>query len=188
MAKTYPGLTPALKTWIEEQPMFFLASAPLQADGHINLSPRGLDSLRILNETRVLILDLTGSGNETAAHLQENGRLTVMFCAFSGKPKILRLYGRGRVILPEDGRWTEYRRLFAPELPGVRQLFVLDIGRIQTSCGFGVPLMELVGQRDMLFDWARQKGPDGVKKYQRDKNARSLDGLPAPGLAPTSHD
>jgi len=184
MAKTYPGLTPALRTWIAEQPLFFLASAPLQADGHVNLSPRGLDSLRILDDTRVLLLDLTGSGNETAAHLQENGRLTVMFCAFSGDPKILRLYGRGRVILPADPQWTEYRRLFAPNLPGVRQLFMLDISRIQTSCGFGVPLMQLVGQRDMLLSWAQKKGPDGIVKYQRDKNARSLDGLPAPGLVP----
>jgi len=181
MAKTYPALTTELQEWIGQQPMYFLASAPLQADGHVNLSPRGLDSLRILTETRALMLDLTGSGNETAAHLHENGRLTVMLCAFSGKPKILRLYGQARVILPTDGEWAQYRQLFAPDLPGVRQLFLLDITRIQTSCGFGVPLMDLVAQRDTLLEWAHKKGADGIEKYHREKNARSLDGLPAPG-------
>jgi len=181
MAKTYPALTPELKTWIAQQPLFFLASAPLQADSHINLSPRGLDSLRITNDDELVILDLTGSGNETAAHLQENGRLTVMLCAFQGDPKILRLYGQARVIRPNENKWDRYRHLFAADIPGVRQLFHLQIERIQTSCGFGVPLMEFVVQRDMLLDWARKKGPDGIATYQREKNARSIDGLPAPG-------
>jgi len=182
MAKTYPALTDELNTWIAQQPMFFLASAPLQADGHINLSPRGLDSLRITGDTELVILDLTGSGNETAAHLQENGRMTVMLCAFNGNPKILRLYGQGQVIQPGDAHWHDYRQLFAPDLPGVRQIFHLNIERIQTSCGFGVPLMDFVTQRDMLLEWANKKGPDGIDKYQREKNAHSIDGLPAPGL------
>lgn len=183
MAKTYPALTAELKDWIARQPLYFLGSAPLQADGHVNLSPRGLDSLRIIGDTELAILDLTGSGNETAAHLHENGRLTVMLCAFSGDPKILRLYGRGRVIRPDDNKWTSYRSLFAPDLPGVRQVFQVRLERIQTSCGFGVPLMELVGQRETLIEWACKKGPDGIAQYQRTKNARSIDGLPAPGLA-----
>lgn len=183
MPKTYPGLSAELKHWIAQQPMFFLASAPLQGDGHINLSPRGLDSLRLLNEHELVILDLTGSGNETAAHLQENGRLTVMLCAFRGDPKILRLYGQGRVIRPQQPGWGDYRKLFSPAVPGVRQLFHLQIERIQTSCGFGVPLMEFVAQRDMLLKWAQKKGPEGIDTYQHKKNATSIDGLPAPGLS-----
>lgn len=184
MAKTYPVLTAELKHWIAQQPMFFLASAPLQTDGHINLSPRGLDSLRITDDNELVILDLTGSGNETAAHLLENGRLTVMLCAFSGDPKILRLYGRARVIRPDDANWPDCHNLFDARLPGVRQIFQMRIDRIQTSCGFGVPLMEFVAQRDMLLEWARKKGEDGIQKYQHEKNARSIDGLPAPGLTP----
>jgi hypothetical protein len=182
MAKTYPALTVDLKNWIAQQPLFFLASAPLQADGHINLSPRGLDSLRIPTDHELVILDLTGSGNETAAHLLENSRLTVMLCAFQGDPKILRLYGQGRVIRPEEGDWSDYRKLFTRAIPGVRQLFHLQLERIQTSCGFGVPLMDFVAQRDMLIEWAQKKGPDGINRYQQEKNARSIDGLPAPGL------
>lgn len=182
MAKTYTGLTPELRQWVAQQPMYFLASAPLQADGHINLSPRGLDSLRMTSDNDLVILDLTGSGNETAAHLHENGRLTVMLCAFSGNPKILRLYGHGRVIRPDDSDWENYRKLFATDLPGVRQLFHVHIQRIQTSCGFGVPLMDFVTQRETLLEWAHKKGPDGIEKYQHDKNAHSIDGLPAPGL------
>lgn len=182
MAKTYPALTPELQTWIAQQPLFFLASAPLQRDGHINLSPRGLDSLRITGEQELVILDLTGSGNETAAHLQENGRLTVMLCAFQADPKILRLYGQGHVIRPNESKWETYRPLFAPNIPGIRQLFHLRIERIQTSCGFGVPLMDFVAQRDILLEWAEKKGPDGIEQYQREKNAQSIDGLPAPGL------
>ena len=184
MAKTYPALTAELKHWMTQQPVFFLASAPLQADGHVNLSPRGLDSLRITGDNEVAILDLTGSGNETAAHLHENGRLTVMLCAFSGKPKILRLYGQGQVIQAGDATWNDYRQLFATNLPGVRQIFVLRIARIQTSCGFGVPLMDFVSQRETLLDWARNKGPDGIEQYQHEKNAHSIDGLPAPGVTP----
>ena len=182
MSKPHASITPELKNWIEQQPMFFLASAPLQADGHINLSPRGLDSLRVLGDLHVSILDLTGSGNETAAHLAQNARLTLMFCAFAGEPRILRLYGRGRVITPHDDEWRHARQHFPAAQPGVRQIFDLRVTRVQTSCGFGVPLMNVIGQRDLLNKWAMQKGPDGIRAYQRDKNNVSIDGLIAPKL------
>lgn len=180
MAKVHPHIHAELKSWIEQQPVYFLASAPLESDGHINLSPRGLDSLRVTGENEVVILDLTGSGNETAAHLQQNGRLTVMFCAFSGEPRILRLYGHGEVILPDEGDWSRYHQLFTETLPGVRQIFKLNVERVQSSCGFGVPLMQLQSQRDLLTKWARKKGEQGLKDYRREKNATSIDGLPTP--------
>ncbi len=182
MAKVHPSITPELADWISKQPMYFIASAPLAADSHINLSPRGLDSFRVLNEHEIIILDLTGSGNETAAHLTENARLTVMFCAFTGAPQILRLYGQGRVIRPDDDSWSEYRSHFADDIPGVRQIFHQQVERVQTSCGFGVPLMELDAQRDLLSKWATKRGENGIREYQLEKNATSIDGLPAPGL------
>ena len=182
MAKVHPSITPDLAEWISQQPMYFIASAPLAADSHINLSPRGLDSFRVLNEREIIILDLTGSGNETAAHLAQNGRLTVMFCAFTGAPQILRLYGQGTVIRPDDDNWLEHRSQFADDLAGVRQIFHQQVDRIQTSCGFGVPLMELDSQRDLLTKWAMNRGEDGIQEYQLEKNATSIDGLPAPGL------
>ena len=176
-------MTDQLKDWIEQQPMYFLASAPLEAEGPINLSPRGLDSLRVTADNQVVILDLTGSGNETAAHLQQNGRLTVMFCAFEGEPRILRLYGQAKVIQPGHPDWPENRRLFTENLPGVRQIFRLAISRVQTSCGFGVPLMQFQSQRDQLINWAKKKGEQGIQEYQQTKNRRSIDGLAAPGLS-----
>lgn len=182
MAKTHPHIDVELKTWIAQQPVYFLASAPLQADGHINLSPRGLDSLRILGDTEVLVLDLTGSGNETAAHLAENARLTIMFCAFTAEPRILRLYGHGAVITPRTEKWQTYRQHFPTDVPGVRQLFHVTVNRVQTSCGFGVPLMDFVAQRDMLTQWAEKKGVDGVRAYQQQKNICSIDGLIPPSL------
>jgi len=178
--KLHPQLDSELQQWIAAQPCFFVASAPLSADGHVNLSPRGISQLVVLNPRRVGFLDLTGSGNETAAHLLENGRLTIMFCAFSGAPQILRLFGRGEVVLPEDPAWQELRPQFGPPLPGERQLVLLQVERIQTSCGFGVPLMELQGQRDTLVEWAAKKGPEGIERYQAEKNAISIDGLASP--------
>jgi len=133
----------------------------------------------VLGPHRVAYLDLTGSGNETSAHLHENGRVTFMFCAFNGKPMILRLYGRGRTVLPNGDEWLELRPLF-PDYPGIRQIIVADIERIQTSCGFAVPLMEYVGQRETLLDWAEAKGDDALEIYRRDKNSRSIDTLPTP--------
>jgi hypothetical protein len=178
MAKTFERIIPELHAFIEAQPLFFVASAPLAADGHVNLSPRGLDSFRILSPERVAFLDLTGSGNETSAHLHENGRITFMFCAFSGPPRILRLYGTGRVVLPGGAGWDELAPRF-PEYPGVRQIVVADVSRVQTSCGFGVPLMEHRGERDTLLRWAEAKG-DALPRYRAEKNARSIDGLRAP--------
>lgn len=177
--KVYPGITTELAMWITQQALFFNATAPLSGQAHVNLSPRGLDSLRVIDPNQVAILDFTGSGNETAAHLLENGRITIMFCAFTGPAMILRLYGEGEVILPGDDDWPELRALFTPELPGVRQIFRILVTRVQTSCGEGVPLMDYVGQREELMNWAREKGPDGIKQYQKEKNSRSIDGLPS---------
>jgi len=182
MSATHPHITDEFKTWIAQQSVYFLASAPLQPDGHINLSPRGLDSLRVISEQDVFILDLTGSGNETAAHLAENGRLTVMFCAFNNEPRILRLYGHGTVITPGHAQWKKYRGHFPADIAGVRQIFHLSVTRVQTSCGFGVPLLEFVAQRDMLTRWAEKKGPEGVRTYQKEKNMCSIDGLIPPSL------
>jgi hypothetical protein len=177
MAKLYDQITDRLAEFIQAQPLFFVASAPLAADGHVNLSPKGLDCLRILSPTQVAYLDLTGSGNETSAHIQENGRITLMFCAFNGPPNILRLYGQGRTILPGTAEWETLRPLF-PEHPGARQIVVADISRVQTSCGYAVPLMDLVGQRDTLVRWAEAKGDHELDAYRQEKNLCSIDGLP----------
>jgi hypothetical protein len=184
MAKVVDCITPELRGFIEEQPLFFVASAPLADDGHVNLSPKGLDCLRVLGPHEVAYLDLTGSGNETAAHLAENGRITLMFCAFTGAPRILRLYGRGRVVLPGADGWDALRGLF-PEYPGVRQVITARVTRVQTSCGFAVPRMEPAGQRDTLLRWAEAKG-DALPAYRAEKNARSIDGLPAPLAGPAA--
>ena len=179
MAKRYDQVTEELARFIAAQPLFFVASAPLDADGHVNLSPKGLDCLRLLSPRRVAYLDLTGSGNETSAHLAENGRITFMFCAFAGPPSILRLYGHGRVVLRGADEWHELSEHF-PSYPGARQIIVADISMVQTSCGFAVPLMDYRGQRDTLIRWAEAKGEDELAAYQQQKNLRSLDGLPTP--------
>jgi hypothetical protein len=178
MAKVIGSITPELRSFIEQQPLFFVATAPRDDAGHVNLSPKGLDCFRVLGEDSVAYLDLTGSGNETAAHLAENGRITFLFCAFTGSPRILRLYGRGRVVLPGTEEWEGLRSLF-PEYPGVRQIITARITRVQTSCGFAVPRMDLVAQRDTLLRWAEAKG-EALPAYRAEKNARSIDGLPAP--------
>lgn len=178
--KVLPGITTELADWIANQHIYFLASAPLSQQAHVNLSPRGLDSLRVIDPNQVAILDLTGSGNETAAHLLENGRLTVMLCAFEGDPLILRLFGEGEVILPADSDWDEMRGLFARDVPGVRQIFRLLVTRVQTSCGYGVPLMDFTADRSRLIDWAEEKGTSGIKTYQQNKNSQSIDGLKGP--------
>ncbi|GAB4150477.1 MAG: pyridoxamine 5'-phosphate oxidase family protein [Cyanobacteria bacterium J069] len=179
MAQQYDTLTPRLQDFIAQQQIFFVATAPLSPTGHINLSPKGLDSFRILSPTRIAYLDLTGSGNETSAHLQENGRITLMFCAFQDAPLILRIYGQGRTILPQSAEWDSLSPHFTP-LPGTRQIITVDVVLVQTSCGTGVPLFGYAGQRDELVDWATQKGEDGLKTYRQTKNRVSLDGLITP--------
>ena len=179
MAKTYDAIDDANRAFIEAQQLFFVATAPLDADGHVNLSPKGLDAFRVLSPNRVAYLDLTGSGNETSAHLRQNGRITLMFCAFAGPPKILRLYGRGETVLPSDTRWSELLPRFG-ERPGARQIIVAEIDLVQTSCGFGVPLYDYVGQRDTLSRWAGVKGESGLETYRSEKNAHSIDGLVTP--------
>jgi hypothetical protein len=179
MARTYDAITDELRAFIEAQQIFFVASAPIGADGHVNLSPKGLEALRVLGPHRVAYLDLTGSGNETSAHLAENGRITLLFCAFGGPPNILRLYGRGEVALPGSPLSDELRPRFG-DSPGARQIIVATIARVQTSCGFGVPRYDYVGQRDTLARWADAKGEEGLAAYRAEKNARSIDGLVTP--------
>jgi hypothetical protein len=179
MAKLYAEITPELQRFLEQQTLFFVATAPLAGAGHVNLSPKGLECFRVFGPQSVGYLDLTGSGNETAAHLAENGRITFMFCAFQGAPRILRLYGTGRVVLPTSDAWAAVRARF-PDLPGARQIILADIERVQTSCGMGVPLLDYVGQRENLTVWAEAKGEDGLTAYREQKNRRSIDGLEAP--------
>lgn len=184
MGRLFTQLSDAHIGFIARQHLFFVGSAP--RTGRVSLSPKGLETFRVLAPTRVGYLDVTGSGNETAAHLADNGRITFMFCAFDGDPLILRLYGRGRAIRPRDSEWTTLRPLFGPELPGERQLIAADIESVQTSCGFAVPRYEYQGQRDELVTWSRKKGPDGLAAYWAEKNQRSIDGLPTGLLDPSS--
>ena len=176
MGKFYNDLTEAHRSFINAQKIFFIGSAP-QA-GRVNVSPKGLETFRILSSQRVGYLDATGSGNETAAHVLENGRVTFMFCAFAGAPLILRIYGRGRALHPHDPAWRELRPLFGPAIPGERQLIIAEIESVQTSCGFGVPLFEYEGQRSALTEWAVKKGVEGTAAYRAKQNVRSIDGLP----------
>lgn len=179
MGKMYDAISPEHDAFIAEQPLFFVASAPLTQTGHVNLSPKGLDTFRIIDPNTVMYLDLTGSGNETAAHVTENGRLTLMFCAFTGHPKILRLYCRGRSVGRESREWDELLARF-PAYPGVRQIIVGHVESVQSSCGFAVPLMTLDRQRDQLPRWADAKGDEALVEYRRTRNAVSLDGLLTP--------
>ena len=161
--------------FIENQKIFFVGTAT--SDSRINISPKGMDSLRILDANRVIWLNVTGSGNETSAHIQEDTRMTIMFMALEGNPMILRLYGTARVIHSSDQEWDELYTHFNP-LPGARQVFDLAIDLVQTSCGMAVPFFDYVGEREQLKDWAIKKGPDGIKQYWQDKNSLSLDGKP----------
>lgn len=178
MGRTYVTIPDHLAAWMVAQPVWFVASAPLSDEGHVNLSPKGDDTFRVLSPTQVAYLDLTGSGAETIAHLRENGRLTVMFCSFAESPLILRLHGRGRAVQPGDAGWEDLVARF-PTRVGTRSVVVLDVERISTSCGYGVPLMEVVGARPTMDEWAERKGPEGLAAYRATKNATSIDGLPA---------
>lgn len=179
MGKETEFITDDHRSFIEQQKMFFVSTAPLSAEGHVNLSPKGFDCFRILSPTKVGYLDIVGSGNETSAHLLENGRITFMFCAFDGQPKILRLYGKGYTILPTDREWDELSKEFTI-LPATRQLIIADIFRVKKSCGFGVPFYDYEGERDNALKWAENKGENGLKEYKKEKNMTSMDGLPAP--------
>jgi hypothetical protein len=176
MGATHDDIAPDLAAWIHEQPVFFVATAP-ETGGHVNVSPKGLDSLRVLGPKRVAYLDLTGSGVETIAHLRDNGRVTLMWCAFDGNPRIARVYGRG-IVHPLGTPGFDALASCFPELPGRRSIIEIEVDRVSTSCGYAVPVMKLEGPRDRLLDWARAKGDDGLSGYWKSKNARSIDGLP----------
>lgn len=175
MARFDDRLNETLRAFLTAQHIFFTASAP--DEGRINLSPKGQDTFRILSDTCVGWLDLTGSENETAAHLAQNGRLTLMFCSFHDKPLIVRLYGRGRVVRPQDGEWTELHSFF-PTLPGERQIVLMDVESIMSTCGFAVPRYDYRGERDNLIDFACNMGEAGMDEYRHKKNQVSIDGLP----------
>lgn len=175
MGQRYPDIPDRLAEFIGRQQVFFVATAA--CDGRINLSPKGMDSLRVLDPNRVIWLNLTGSGNETAAHLLENDRMTLMFCAFDGDPLILRLYGHARSVHPRDPEWAGLIARF-PALPGARQIVDLNVDLVQTSCGMGVPLLDFRGERPQLNAWADKKGVDGIRQYWEQRNRVSLDGRP----------
>ncbi len=178
MAKTYPRIDETLAGFIRRQRVFFVATAPLSAEGHINLSPKGLDSFAILDDRTVAYLDLTGSGIETVAHLRENGRIVIMLCAFEGPPKIVRLHGRGEVLQPGHPGFEPLRALF-PSHPGVRSVVRVALERISDSCGYGVPSYEFKEHRKQMGLWCERKGEDGLAAYRAENNRRSIDGLPA---------
>lgn len=183
MGRFYDAIDDDLRAFVEAQPLFLVATAPLAAEGRVNLSPKGLDCLRVLGPHQVAFLDLTGSGAETAAHLAENGRITIMLCAFAGPPRIVRLSGRGESVLPADPRWQDLAPRF-PSLPGARQVVLVEVDKVQSSCGFGVPLFELVGPREILVKSAEAKGEEKLAAYRIEHNSRSIDGLPTPFAAP----
>jgi len=166
-----------LQTWLAQQRLFFVATAPLSGDGLINVSPKGLDTFRVLDPQTVAYLDLTGSGIETVAQVKENGRIVLMFCALEGPPKIVRLYGRGEVVEPGQPEFQPLLSQF-PEQLGTRSIIRVALTRVADSCGFGVPLFSFQGERTALGDWARKIGPEAIAGYQQKKNAHSLDGLP----------
>ncbi len=180
MSNVFEAIDDKLAEWIANQPMFFVGTAPAGDDGYVNVSPKGLDTLVILDPTTVAYLDLTGSGIETVAHLRENGRVCVMFCAFEGAPRILRLQGRGEVIEPSAPDFDDLVGRFPP-YPGVRSVIRIHCDRIADSCGYGVPLMAYTGERRALLDWAGRRDPAELDAYRAEKNSVSIDGLP--GLA-----
>ena len=173
MGKRLEKLTPKLIDFIANQKLFFVATA--METGRVNLSPKGMDSFRVINGERVVWMNLTGSGNETAAHLQNNDRITIMFCAFEGKPIILRLYGTAKAYHERDQFWKDHINLF-PEIPGSRQLMDVHIDLVQISCGMGVPIMDYREEREALKMWAKKQGKDGLEDYHENRNATSLDG------------
>lgn len=175
MSDWYKGITQELKQFIAAQKVFFVATAP--TEGRINLSPKGMDTFRVINPNRVIYLDITGSGNETAAHLLDNGRITIMFCSFDKTARIARLYGHGRPIHQHNANWQEYLAMF-PSEPGVRQIMEIDVESAMTSCGYGVPWMENLSERDTLRKYWEKRDEQTLTAYQHQENERSIDGLP----------
>jgi Pyridoxamine 5'-phosphate oxidase len=183
MGKPSAEIDESVREFLSRQHIFFVATAPSGADGHVNLSPKGLDGFRVLGPREIAYVDYTGSGVETIAHLRDNGRIVIMFCAFDGPPKILRIYGRGHVVEPQDPEFAELLAHFTPLGPA-RSIIRVDVDRVADSCGYGVPFYDYRGERDQLGAWMEKKGTDGLDQYQREKNAESIDGLP--GLRSTS--
>lgn len=177
MAKTFSEIDAQLEAFIQAQPMFFVATAPLDPKGHVNASPKGLDTLRILGPKTVAYLDIFGSGVETIAHLRENGRIVLMFCAFQGPPKILRLHGCGRAVEPHEPEFANLQKHF-PIYEGARAIIVVKVTRISDSCGYGVPLLKFESERAELRAWCRKRGEKGLQIYRKEKNRQSIDGLP----------
>lgn len=175
MGKRYSALQPDQTAFIAQQHLFFVATAPLH--GRVNLSPKGMDALRVLSPTRILWLNLTGSGNETAAHLAHDPRMTLMWCGFAARPLILRAYGTARALHRNHADWPALAA-HLPALPGARQIFDLTIDLVQSSCGFAVPFMDYVADRPVLHDWATDKGDDGLRAYWADRNTQTIDGTP----------
>ncbi len=178
MGKVYKKIEPRIQAFIQQQKMFFVGTAPLSKDGLVNCSPKGLDSFRILNEHTVAYIDLVGSGAETIAHLKENQRITILFCAFEGKPKIVRLYGKGEVYEKGSKEFDQLKDLF-PQYSSSRSIIKVRLHRIADSCGYAIPLYDYKGDRDTLLKWADRKGKEGIDEYVQQKNRKSLDGLPA---------
>jgi hypothetical protein len=178
MSKRHECVEPELAEWIARQHLFFVATAPLSADGHVNLSPKGGDSFRLLGPMEAAYQDYTGSGAETVAHLRENARIAIMFCAFDGAPKIVRLHGRGRVVAQDDPEFPQFAALF-PSNPGTRAIIHIAIERVSDSCGLSVPFYDFNTHRDQLDRWAEKQGPEKLAEYRTNKNLLSIDGLPA---------
>ena len=177
MSKEHPAISPELGEWIGRQRLFFVATSPLDANGHINVSPKGGDCFRVLGPLEAVYHDYTGSGAETIAHLRENGRIVLMFCAFEGPPKIVRLHGTGTVVTSGNERFVELEKLF-PNNPGTRAFIHVRINRVSDSCGFSVPRFEYQSDRDNLERWAMNQGPEKLDQYRHSKNQKSIDGLP----------
>lgn len=180
MSKQHENIDPEMAAWIAQQRVFFVGTAPLSPHGHVNISPKGGEAFRILGPMEAAYQDYTGSGAETAAHLRENGRIVIMFCAFNGPPKIVRLHGQGTVVTPNDPRFAELASHF-PANPGTRAYIHVAVTRVSDSCGFSVPLFEFQKHRDNLDRWATTQGPEKLDAYRAAKNQRSIDDLPAFG-------
>ena len=183
MAEFFPSLEPAHEELLTMAPLFFVATAA--AEGRVNLSPKGLDTLRVLSPTRLAYLDLTGSGNETAAHILQCNRITLMVCSFTRSAMILRIYGKARSVQPGDDEWDALLAQF-PEIPGTRQIFVIEVETVQTSCGYAVPQMELVAHRQTLVKWAEAKTPQELQEYRTKNNLTSIDSYPTGWQSPSN--